>query len=195
MSFYGRFFKPEEKTTMRRILDRVAGMTILDCRAYIQSELDAMRELYKKEGPGGKLKYDEEANIRHEEEHRPLLDYIDAVIEKTGKSTEGDIQAQRDMACIRDLIAADIHSVYTPDGYGNTRYDDIKVMDILLDDKSRNITMWPMMRWASTWNPKMKEYQKLYDKYVELHWKLDEHADDYDANLSIEKFERANLTK
>jgi len=51
------------------------------------------------------------------------------------------------------------------------------------------------MRWASTWNPKMKGYQELYDKYVELHWKMQEDADDYDASLSIEKFERANLTK
>ena len=195
MSFYGRFFKPEEKTTLRRIQDRVAGMTILDCRAYIQGELDAMRELYKKENDKGTLVYDKEANKRHESEHRPLLDYIDAVIDKTGKSTEGDIQAHRDMQCIKDLIASDIYSVYQPDGYGNTRYDDIKVMDILLDDTSRNITMWPMMRWASTWNPKMKGYQELYDKYVELHWKMQEDADDYDASLSIEKFERANLTK
>ena len=55
--------------------------------------------------------------------------------------------------------------------------------------------MWPSMRWASTWNPKTKEYQKLYDKYVELHWTLDKSADDYDESASIESFERANLTK
>ena len=195
MSFYGRFFKPEEKTDMRRILDRVAGMTILDCRAYIQSELDAMRELYKKENDKGTLVYDKEANKRHESEHRPLLDYIDAVIEKTGHSTEGDIQAHRDMQCIKDLIASDIYSVYQADGYGNTRYDDIKVMDILLDDTSRNITMWPMMRWASTWNPKMKGYQELYDKYVDLHWKLDKDADDYDENMSVDLFERHHTPK
>ena len=80
MSLYGRFFKPEEKSTLRRVLDRVDAMSPLDCRAYIQGELDAMKELYKKEGPGGKLVFDEAANERHEEDHRPLLEYIDACI-------------------------------------------------------------------------------------------------------------------
>ena len=68
-------------------------------------------------------------------------------------------------------------------------------MDILLDDKSRNITMWPMMRWATEWNPKVKEYKKLYDKYEQLHWKLDKDADDYDKNMSVESFEKSHTPK
>ena len=168
MSLYGRFFKPGEKNTLRRVMDRVAGMSILDCRAYIASELEAMKNLYMKKGPGDKLVYDEEANERHVEEHKPFLDYIDSLLEKKGKSTEGDIQVERDMQCIRDIIAKDLLSTYEPDGYGSTRYDDIYVLDVLIDDVAKNITMWPMMRWASEWNPKMKEYRKLYDKYEKI---------------------------
>ena len=192
MSLYGRFFKPSEKTHVRRVLDRTDVMTPVECRAYIMSDWNAMKELYKKQGKSG-LVYDKEANKRFAEEHQPYIDYIDEVISRQGKSTEQDIQCQRDMQCIRDIIASDILDAYSPDGYGSTNYDDIKVMDILLDDTSRNITMWPSMKWASTWNPKTSEYQKLYDKYVELHWKLDEHADDYDPDLSIEQFENKQL--
>ena len=103
MSLYGRHFKPQEKNTLRRVIDRVAGMSILDCRAYIASELEAMKELYKKQNDKGRLVYDKEANKRHVEEHQPFLDYIDSLLEKKGKSTEGDIQVERDMQCIRDL--------------------------------------------------------------------------------------------
>ena len=172
MSLYGRFFKPEEKSTLRRVLDRVDAMSPLDCRAYIQGELDAMKELYKKEGPGGKLVFDEAANERHEEDHRPLLEYIDACIDHAAKrrSTEADIDLMQHMRCIKDIIARDILDVYAPDGYGNMNYDNQRVMTVLLDDRSKNITMWPMMRWASDWNPKMKEYKKLYDKYEQMAW-------------------------
>ena len=93
------------------------------------------------------------------------MDYIDAQIEKLGKFTEGDLLVQNNMQCIKDIIARDIMSVYEPDGYGSTRYDDIYVMDVLLNDVSKNITMWPRMKWATEWNPKNKEYKKLYDKY------------------------------
>lgn len=170
MSLYGRFFKPEEKNILRKVLDRVDGMTLLDCRAYIEGEFIAMKELYKKKARNGRLVYDKEANDRHAQDHQPLLDYIDTVISKTGKSTEGDIQAHRDIGCIRDIIARDILSVYEPDGYGCSKYDDQRVMDILLADTSKNITMWPMMRWSNEWNPKMKEYKKLYDKYEKMAW-------------------------
>ena len=172
MSLYGRFFKPEEKSTLRKVLDRVDGMSPLDCRAYIQGELDAMKELYKKKNDKGRLVYDKEANKRHEEEHRPLLDYIDNEIEKAHKksSTEADIDLVYNMQCIKDLIASDILDTYEPDGYGNMNYDNQRVMNILLDDRAKNITMWPMMRWASNWNPKMKEYRKLYDKYEQMAW-------------------------
>ena len=172
MSLYGRHFKPQEKNTLRRVIDRVAGMSILDCRAYIASELEAMKELYKKQNDKGRLVYDKEANKRHEEDHRPLLDYIDACIEHANnrRSTEADIDLMQHMRCIKDIIARDILDVYAPDGYGNMNYDNQRVMTVLLDDRSKNITMWPMMRWASDWNPKMKEYKKLYDKYEKMAW-------------------------
>ena len=194
MSLYGMYFKPSEKTTVRRVLDRTDVMTAIECRAYIMSEWNAMKELYRKQGKSG-LVYDKEANKRFEQEHKPYIDYIDSVIERQGKSTEGDIQADKDLQCIRDIIASDLLDAYSPDSYGASKYDDMKVVDILLDDTSRNITMWPSMRWASQWNPRTKEYQRLYDKYVELHWTLDKDADHYDPTMSVEKFERANLTK
>ena len=49
-------------------------------------------------------------------------------------------------------------------------YDNQRVMDVLVNDRAKNITMWPMMRWATKWNPKMKEYKKLYDKYEQMAW-------------------------
>ena len=74
------------------------------------------------------------------------------------------------MQCIKDIIADDILDTYAPDGYGNMNYDNQRVMNVLLEDRAKNITMWPMMRWASPWNPKMKEYRKLYDKYEKMGW-------------------------
>ena len=188
MSLYGKFFKPEEKLTFRKVLDRVGVFSAVECRAYIESDRQAMYELFKKE-VDGKLVYDKKENKRIDEDHQPLIDYIDEVISRQGKSTEGDIRANRDLDCIRDYIASDILSVYENDGYGSTSYDDIKVMDILLDDESKNLTMWPNMKWASEWNPNVREYRKLYEKYVDLSWQLDSDADDYDPKQSIKKFE------
>ena len=88
-------------------------------------------------------------------------------------STEAEIDLHNNMQCIRDIIARDILSVYEPDGYGSSNYDNQRVMDILLDDTSKNITMWAMMRWASEWNPNMKEYRKLYQKYEKMAWDSD----------------------
>ena len=175
MSLYGRFFKPEEKSTLRRVLDRVDAMRPLDCRAYIASELEAMKELYRKKAKNGRLVYDKEENERHEREHRPLLDYIDAEIEKAHKasSTEADIDLVYNMQCIKDIIASDILDTYAPDGYGASKYDDMRVLDVILNDRAKNITMWPMMRWASQWNPNMAEYRKLYEKYEKMAWDED----------------------
>ena len=191
MSFYGRFFDPKEKLTFRKVLDRVGVFTAADCRAYIESSRQALFQLYKKE-VDGKYVFDEIANAKVDEDIQPFIDYIDEVISRQGKSTEGDIQAWNDLICIRDYIAQDILSVYEADGYGSHNYDDMKVMDILLSDDSKNLTMWPNMKWASDWNPQVQGYKKLYDKYVDLHWKLIPDADDYDENISIKKFESQN---
>ena len=194
MSFYGRFFKPEEKMTFRKVLDRVAVFSAVECKAYIESSRQALYQLHKKD-VDGKLVFDEQENKRIDEDHQPLIDYIDAVIYRQGKSTEEDINCWNDLICIRDYIVADILSVYEPDGYGSNNYDDMKVMDILLSDDSKNLTMWPNMKWASEWNPSVEGYKKLYDKYVDLHWKLDKDADDYDENISVKKFESKILYK
>jgi len=194
MSCYGRFFKPEEKLTFRKVLDRVAVFSAVECKAYIESSRQALYQLHKKD-VDGKLVFDEQENKRIDEDHQPLIDYIDAVIYRQGKSTEEDINCWNDLICIRDYIVADILSVYQPDGYGSNNYDDMKVMDILLSDDSKNLTMWPNMKWASEWNPSVEGYKKLYDKYVDLHWKLDKDADDYDENISVKKFESKILYK
>ena len=172
MSLYGRFFKPEEKSTLRKVLDRVDAMSPMDCRAYVESSMIAMKELYKVKNDDGSLEYNVAANERHELEHLPLLEYIDACIEHANNraSTEADIDLRNHMRCIKDIIANDIYEVYQPDGYGSHNYDNQRVMNVFLDDSSKNITMWPMMRWACDWNPKMKEYRKLYDKYEQMGW-------------------------
>ena len=195
MSFYGRFFKPEEKLTFRKVLNRVGVFTAVECKAYIESNRQALYHLHSIQQDDGTCVFDKEQNERTDLDHQPLVDYIDEVISRQGKSTEGDINCWNDLICIRDYIVSDILEVYQPDGYGSNNYDDIKVMDILLDDTSKNLTMWPSMKWASTWNPNTKEYKKLYDKYVDLHWKLDEHADDYDENMSVSLFERHHKVK
>jgi len=193
---HGRFFDKNDKMTFRKVIDRVGVFSAVECLAYIESSRQAMYELHKVESMG-KLVYDKEQNERTDLDHQPLVDYINTVIDKQGKSTEGDIDANRALDCIRDIIAQDIMCVYQNDGYGSTNYDDIKVMDILLADESRNLTMWPRLQWCTSWNPKNEGYRKLYDKYVDLHWKLDSDADDYDENLSIKKFEQktGHLTK
>ena len=177
--------------TFRKVLDRVGVFTAVECKAYIESDRQAMRELFKKD-IDGKLVLSDEKEKDIDEEHQPLIDYIDEVISRQGKSSEGDAQCWNDLICIRDYIAQDIMSVYETDGYGHSNYDDMKVMDILLNDDSKNLTMWPSMKWASRWNPNTKEYEKLYNKYVDLHWKLDKDADDYDPELTVKKFESQN---
>ncbi len=191
MSFYGRFFDPQEKLTFRKVLDRVGVFTAVECKAYIESSRQALFQLYKKE-VDGKYVFDEIANQKVDEDIQPFIDYIDEVISRQGKSTEGDIDCWNDLICIRDYIAQDILSVYEADGYGSHNYDDIKVMDILLSDDSKNLTMWPNMKWASHWNPQVQGYKKLYDKYVDLHWKLIEDSDSYDSNMTVKKFESQN---
>ena len=52
MSFYGRFFKPEEKLTFRKVLDRVAVFSAVECKAYIESSRQALYQLHKKDVDG-----------------------------------------------------------------------------------------------------------------------------------------------
>ena len=191
MSFYGRFFKPAERLTFRKVLDRVGVFTAVECKAYIESSRQALYQLYKIE-VDGKLVFDKVANQKVDDDVQPFIDYIDEVISRQGKSTEGDIQCWNDLICIRDYIVQDILGVYEADGYGSHNYDNIKVMDILLDDTSKNLTMWPLLHYSNHWNPKMQGYKKLYDNYVDLHWKLMEDADVYDPNMTVEKFESAH---
>ena len=66
MSLYGRFFKPEEKLTFRKVLDRVGVFSAVECRAYIESDRQAMYELFKKE-VDGKLVYDKKENVKEED--------------------------------------------------------------------------------------------------------------------------------
>ena len=195
MSFYGRFFNPEEKLTHRKVLDRVMLFTAVECKAYIESNRQALYHLHSIQQDDGTCVFDKEENEKTDIEHQPFIDYIDEVISRQNKSTEEDIKCNRDLDCIRDYIASDIMSVYEPDGYGSNNYDDMKVMDILLADESRNLTMWPSMKWAARWNPKTYAYSELYEKYVNLHWKLDKDADDYDPKLTVKKFESSNKIK
>ena len=195
MSFYGRFFNPEEKLTHRKVLDRVMSFTAVECKAYIESNRQALYHLHSIQQDNGTCVFDKEENKKTDIEHQPFIDYIDDVISTQGKSTEGDIRANIKLNCIRDYIVSDILDVYSPDGYGSNNYDDMKVMDILLADESRNLTMWPSMKWAARWNPKTYAYSELYEKYVNLHWKLDKDADDYDPKLTVKKFESSNKIK
>ena len=166
MSLNGRFFKPNEKTILRKIQDRVAVMTSLECKAYVKSSWDALKELHKTENNKGNLVYDRSENKKIEKDHKPYIEYINKIISKESFSTEDDVQAWNYLRPIRDIIVEDIYDIYTVDGYGIHNYDDIKVMDILLNDANQDITIWPQMKWASSWNPKTKKYLELYSKLL-----------------------------
>ena len=166
MSLYGRFFKPDEKTILRKIQDRVAVMTSLECKAYVKSSWDALKELHKTKNNKGTLVYDRSENKNIEADHKPYIEYINKIISREGKSTEDDAQAWNDLRPIRDIIVEDIYATYTVNGYGNHNYNDIKVMNILLNNTSKDITIWPHLKWASSWNPKTQQYEKLYNKLL-----------------------------
>ena len=58
MSLYGRFFSPDEKTTLRKVLDRTSVLTAVECLAYITNEKQAMHELFSKKAKNGRYVYD-----------------------------------------------------------------------------------------------------------------------------------------
>ena len=91
MSLYGRFFSPDEKTTLRKVLDRTSVLTAVECLAYITNEKQAMHELFSKKAKNGRYVYDKKENERHDIEHQPYIDYINEVISRQGISTVGDI--------------------------------------------------------------------------------------------------------
>ena len=66
MSFYGRFFKPEEKLTFRKVLNRVGVFTAVECKAYIESNRQALYHLHSIQGDNGDVKFDiEELSLIH----------------------------------------------------------------------------------------------------------------------------------
>ena len=69
MSFYGRFFKPEEKLTHRRVLDRVGVFTAVECKAYIESNRQALYHLHSIQQDDGSVKFDLEENKAEQEKY------------------------------------------------------------------------------------------------------------------------------
>ena len=92
------------------------------------------------------------------------------------------------------LLTNNIIDVYTQwpksrrelEYYTKEKYD---VLDGIHHYETREI------KWAARWNPKTYAYSELYEKYVNLHWKLDKDADDYDPKLTVKKFESSNKVK
>ena len=78
MSFYGRFFKPEEILTHRKVLDRVGVFTAVECKAYIESNRQALYHLHSIED-GDSVKFDLEEN-------KKVLQLLDFAISSLDKA-------------------------------------------------------------------------------------------------------------
>ena len=70
------------------------------------------------------------------------------------------------------MIAADMHNAYEWDVYGQTRYDEQKILDYILEDKNPIVLLqdYPRLVWASSWNKdrENQKYYKLSQKILEL---------------------------
>ena len=76
MSFYGRFFKPEEKLTFRKVLDRVGVFTAVECKAYIESNRQALYHLHSIQQDDGSVKFDLEENKKIERQTSNMKETI-----------------------------------------------------------------------------------------------------------------------
>lgn len=159
-----RFFKPTNKTNFRRIWDRCSTLEIGNIESYIRGAYIAHLNLYG----------DEQERIKYvEEDYKPLFDYIDELKARDINSTEKQIDLDRDLNCLRDLIAADMHQAYESDGYGGSRYEERDILDYFLDRPKmadRALVEYPRIIWATKWldEKENKKFYKLKQKILSI---------------------------
>ena len=159
-----RFFKPTDKTSFRRIWDRCSTLEIGNIESYIRGAYIAHLNLYG----------DEQDRIKYvEEDFKPLFDYIDELKSRTIDSTEKQIDLDRDLICLRDLIAADMHQAYEADVYGGSRYEERDILDYFLDRPKmadRALVEYPRIIWATKWldEKENKKFYKLKQKILSI---------------------------
>ena len=158
------WFNPEEKTSYRKIWDRVSTLELGNIESYIRGAYIAHLNLVTESDKSVAGLENRESDIHAD--YKPILDYIDELKARDINSTEKAIDLDRDLMCLRDMIAADMHNAYEWDVYGQSRYDEQKILDYFLDRPKmadRALVEYPRIIWASSWN-KDKENQKYYKK-------------------------------
>ena len=159
-----RFFKPEHKTSFRRIWDRVSILQLGNIESYIRGAYIAHLNLYG----------DEQERIKYvEEDYKPLFDYIDELKARDINSTEKQIDLDRDLNCLRDIIAEDMHLAYEADGYGHSRYEERDILDYFLDRPKmadRALVEYPRLVWSTKWldEKENKKFYKLKQKILSI---------------------------
>lgn len=159
-----RWFNPQEKTSYRKIWDRVSTLELGNIESYIRGAYIAHLNLVTESDKSVAGLENRESDIHAD--YKPILDYIDELKARDINSTEKQIDLDRDLMCLRDMIAADMHNAYEWDVYGQSRYDEQKILDYFLDRPKmadRALVEYPRLIWASNWN-KDKENQKYYKK-------------------------------
>ena len=148
-----RHFEKGYKTNYRKIWDKVSTLSLADIGAYIRGAYKAHLDL---------MSSGDRIDMVHEE-YQPYIAYIEELESRDIDSTEKQLQLDRDLIVLRDCIAGDMHGAYEWDVYGQTRYEQSKILDYILEDKNPIVLIqdYPRLIWASSWN-KDKENQKYY---------------------------------
>ena len=162
---HGRFFNKNDKTNIRKILDRTSTLNLQECRSYIQASYDSMHRLH-------------ESDERIADDYKPLFDYLDSLGARDISSTEKQQDLYNDLDCIRDIIASDMHQAYQADGYGSTRYEDQEILDMLLEKSNRELMLYPAIIWSTHWS-KSKTNKKMYALRDKLRKEYDNYPEKY----------------
>ena len=83
MSFYGRFFDETEKLTFRKVLDRVGVFSAVECKAYIESNRQALYHLHSIQQDDGTCVFDDWKDVRDLEDYEKIMSYCDNKPENT----------------------------------------------------------------------------------------------------------------
>ena len=79
---HGRFFNKNDKTNIRKILDRTSTLNLQECRSYIQASYDSMHRLH-------------ESDERIADDYKPLFDYLDSLGGRDITSTEKQLDLDK----------------------------------------------------------------------------------------------------
>ena len=114
-----RWFNPQEKTSYRKVWDRVSTLSLIEIGAYIRGAYKAHLNLVTPET------YTEEENLKNRlddihADYKPIIEYLEELESRDINSTEKDIDLWNDSICLRDMIASDMHKAYEWDVFGQT---------------------------------------------------------------------------